>query len=155
MARAEILRGILIYSARKAWEKEICCRDAAQYVEPLQRQRKDLEIALAREDDGEEAAVRGDSEFAKCDAVKDGLRSLLENGDFFAGWLREKRRNFDPDNVPGFSFGGTLEEDAVFVGSPVENAEAHAKADKVIRNGEVAHFENFAVDEIGDLFATG
>lgn len=116
---------------------------------------EDHKITFARQDDTEKAAVGGDGEIANREAVKDRLRGWLKDGDFFAGRLRQERRNSNPDNVAGFSFGGALEEDAIFVGGPVENAETHAEADKMIGNGQVAHFEGFAVDEIGDFFATG
>lgn len=120
---------------------------------PLQGQREDLEIALAREDDGEEAAVWGDVEFADGNAAEDWLRRWCEDRDVFAGCLRGELRNIYPDQVTGFSFYRALEHDAIFVGGPVENAEAHAKAHEVIGGGEVANFENFSINEVGGFLA--
>ena len=37
----------------------------------------------------------------------------------------------------------------------MEDAEADAEAHEMIGSGEVAHFKDFAVDEVGDLFAAG
>ena len=42
-----------------------------------------------------------------------------------------------------------------FVGRPMENAEADAQAHEMIGSGEVANFENLAVDEIRHFFAAG
>lgn len=87
--------------------------------------------------------------------MKDGLRGGLEDGNVFSGFLRGKRRDVYPDDVAGFSFDCAFEQDAIFVGAPVENAEAYAQTDEMIEGGEVADFEDFAVDEIGDFFAAG
>ena len=87
--------------------------------------------------------------------MEERLRRGLENGDGIAGFLRGEFGKGDPDEVAGFSFDSALEHDAIFVGRPMENAEAHAQVDKVIRSGEVANLQHFSVDEIGDFFAAG
>src|SRR5271170_5087540 len=113
---------------------------------------EDCEIAFAGEDDGEEAAVGGDVEFTNGEAVEERLRGGLQDGDGIAGFSRGELGNGDPDDIAGFSFHGALEHDAIFVSGPMENAEAYAQADEVIGGGEIANFQHFLVDEIGDLF---
>lgn len=49
---------------------------------------EDCEIAFAGEDDGEEAAVGRDVEFANGETVEERLRSGLHYGDGIAGFLR-------------------------------------------------------------------
>lgn len=113
----------------------------------------DCEIAFAREDYGEEAAVGRNVEFANGEAVEERLRSRLHDGDGIAGFLRGQFGNADPDDIAGFSFDGAFEHDAIFVGGPMENAEAYAQANEAIGSGEIANFQHFLVDEIRDLFA--
>lgn len=118
-------------------------------------ERKNFKIAFAREDDAEEAPVWRDGEVAERKPVEDGLRRRRDDGNFLAGRLREERRNLYPDDVARFAFHGAFEEDAIFIGRPADYAETDAKTDKVIGNGETAHFEDFSIDEIGDLLAAG
>ena len=118
-------------------------------------QREDHKIAFAGEDDAEEAAIWRDGKFAKGEIVKNGLRSGLEHGNFLAGLVSGKRRDGDPDDVGGFSFGGAFEQDALFIGRPMKDAEAHAEANEMVGDGDVANFQVFAVDEIGDFCAAG
>ncbi len=87
--------------------------------------------------------------------MEEWLRSGLEDGDVFAGLLRGELGNGDPDEVAGFSFDGALEHDAIFVGRPMEDAEADAEADEMIGSGEVANFQHFSVDEIRHFSAAG
>ena len=89
---------------------------------PLQRKGEDCEIALAGEDDGQEAAVGGDVEFANGEAVEERLRRGLEYGDGIAGFLRGEFGKGDPDDIAGFSFYGALEHNAIFVSRPMKNA---------------------------------
>ena len=116
---------------------------------------EEFEVAFAGEDDGEEAAVGGDAEFSDGDAVEDGARGGLEDGNVDAGFLREKRWDGDPDEVAGFSFDGAFEHDAVFVGRPMEHAEADTKTYEMVGSGEIAYFEDFSVDKVGDSPAAG
>ena len=122
---------------------------------PLLGKGEDLEVAFAGEDDREEAAVGGDIELADGDAVEEWLRRGREDRDVFEVLLCSENGNIDPDEIAGFSFDGALEHDAVFVGGPVKNTEAYAQADEIIGDGEVPHFQNFAVDEVSDFFAAG
>lgn len=121
----------------------------------LHGQGEDGKVAFAGEDYAEEVAVGGDVEFADGEAVEERLRRRLKDGYGSAGLLRGESGNDDPDEVAGFSFEGALEQDAIFVGSPMENAEAHAEADEVIGGGEVANFQDFLVDEVRHSFAAG
>ncbi len=57
-------------------------------VRTLAREREDIEIALAGEDDGEEAAVGRDGEFAEREAVEDWLRRGLRGRGFPCRGLR-------------------------------------------------------------------
>jgi len=159
------MRGIFILGGRRRrcteWEgaqqreEAQQCDHRARHAVPLQRKGEDCQVAFAGEDNGQEAAVEGDVEFANGEAVEERLRRGLENGDGIAGFLRGEFGKGDPDEVAGFSFDSALEHDAIFVGRPMENAEAHAQVDKVIRSGEVANLQHFSVDEIGDFFAAG
>jgi len=162
-----LLRGFFVLSTKAKPLGRHRRRERSQHVAVLRRDKykqkkrasaregEDHKITFAGQDDAEKAAIGGDGELAKREAMQNWLRSWLDDGDVFAGGLRQQRRNINPDNVAGFPFCGALEEDAIFVGSPVENAETYAEADKMIGNGKVAHFENFAVDEVGDFFAAG
>ena len=87
--------------------------------------------------------------------MKDGARSGLEDGDVFAGRLGEKRWDGDPDEVAGFSLDSAFEQDASFVRGPAEHTEADAEVNEIIGEGEIADFEDFAVDEVSDFFAAG
>lgn len=120
---------------------------------PLLGKGEDFEIALAGENDGQEAAVGRDIEFTNRDAAEDWLRRRCEDGNVFEVFFCSENGNIDPDEIAGFSFDGALEHDAVFVGRPVENAEAYAQSDEIIGDGEIPHFKNFAVDEVSDFFA--
>src|ERR1700722_7898871 len=93
----------------------------AYYLDALWsvRERKDYQIAFAREDDGQETAVGGDVEFADRDAAENWLRRRREDRDVFEVFLGSENGNIDPDEIAGFSFGGALQHDAVFVGGPV------------------------------------
>src|SRR2546425_628999 len=97
-------------------------------TESSARKREDEEAALAGDDDGEEAAVGGDGEVAKGEAMKDGGGDGLRDGDVLAGRMGAERREVNPDEVAGFFFDGALEKNARFVGRPAEDAEADAKA---------------------------
>ena len=116
---------------------------------------EDEEVAFAGSDDAEKAAVRRDGEIAEGDVVEDGLGRGLENGNVFAGLSCGERGDGNPDDVGGFSFGGALKQDAVFVRSPLNCAKADAQAGDVIGSGEVANLEDFAINEISDFSAAG
>jgi hypothetical protein len=51
MARAHLLRVFFIFG-EKAGPRDARCHGGVQQAAPLQRERKDLEIAFAGEDDG-------------------------------------------------------------------------------------------------------
>src|ERR1700687_2580663 len=120
-----------------------------------QGQREDEEIAFAGNDDGEGAAVGRDGEIAEAEAVKDGDGRGLRDRNFMVRGDRRERRKIDPDEIAGFFLEGAFEEDARFVGRPAKDAEANAKTGHAIERREIANFENFLVNEIGDFFAAG
>lgn len=130
-----------------------CCAPTKKDANSLKGEGEEFEVPFAGEDNGEEAAIGGDAEFSDGDTVENGARVGLEDGDVFAGWLRQKRWEGDPDEVAGFSLDSTLEQNAGFVERPAEDTEANAKANKIIGESEVADFEDFAVDEVSDFFA--
>src|SRR6202165_3221664 len=68
---------------------------------------------------------------------------------------RRERREVDQDEIAGFFLEGALEEDTRFVGRPAKDAEANAKTGHAIERSEIANFENFLVNEIGDFLAAG
>ena len=80
--------------------------------------------------------------------MEEWLRGGLKDGDVSARFLCGEFGNDDPDEVAGFSFDGALEQDAIFVGRPMEDAETDAETDEVIGGGEVANFQHFSVDEV-------
>ena len=123
--------------------------------EESQREGEHHKVAFAGEDYGQEAAVRRDIEFADRDAAEDWLRRGCENGDVFDVFLRRELGNIYPHDVAGFSFDGAFQKDAIFLGRPMENAQAYAQADEVIGRGQVANFQDFSVDEIRYLFSAG
>ena len=92
------------------------------------RKWEDQEAALARDDDGEEAAVGRNGKIAEGKTVKDRGGDGLSDRNFVAGRRGAERREIDPDEVAGFFFDGALEENLRFVGGPTEDAEADAKA---------------------------
>lgn len=129
-------------------------RHASHYKES-EREGEDCEIALAGEDYGQEAAVGRDIEFADGDAAEDWLRRGREDGDVSRVFLCGELGNIYPDEVAGFSFDGAFQHDAIFVGGPMENAEANAEADEMIGSSEVANLQDFSVNKIGRFFAAG
>jgi hypothetical protein len=149
MTRAAVWRGIFIsVKVDLARRYGSPGTRAARRWKESPREREDHQIAFAGEDYGQEAAVGRDIELANGDAAKDWLRRGCEDGHVLAGFLRGKLGNIYPYEVAGFSFDGAFQHDAIFVGGPMENAEAHAEPDEVIRSGEVADLQNFSVDEI-------
>ncbi len=119
------------------------------------REGEDEEVALAGDDDAEEAAVGRNGKFAEAKPVENGNGRGLRNGDFFVGRDVGERRNGEPNDVAGFFLGRTLEEDARSVGSPAIDTEANAHASELIGMGKAADFENFAVDEVRGHGAIG
>ena len=119
MARAKVCAGFLFVMKDNRAQRSV-------------GQREDFEIAFAGEDHRQEAAVGRDVELADRDTAEDWLRCWCEDGSFFGVFLREEHGNINPDQVAGFSFDGALEHDAVFVGRPMENAEAYTEADEVV-----------------------
>src|SRR6267378_4336897 len=113
--------------------------------------REDEEAALARDDDGEEAAVGRNGEVTVAEAVKDGGGDGLRDGNVLAGRLGGERREVDPDEVAGFFLAGALAENARFGGRPAEDAEPVADAREKIGRSEIANFPNFLVDKIGNF----
>jgi hypothetical protein len=157
-ARADLLRGVFILVRDNLAGRTRIARNRHGVPCPYkasQREREDDQIALAGEHYGQEAAVGRDIEFANRNAAEDWLRRGCEDGHVLAGFLRGKLGNIYPDDVAGFSFDGAFQHDAIFVGGPMETAEAHAEADEVIRSGEVADLQNFSVDEVRHFFAAG
>ena len=63
-------------------------RDRQDFQPELIWKREDHQIALTRKNNAEEAAVGRNGEFAEGKAVKDRLRSGLENGNLLAGLVR-------------------------------------------------------------------
>jgi len=116
---------------------------------------EDLEVAAAGEDDGEEAAVAGETEFADGDAVEKNARSGLGDGDGLARGVSSEGRDGKLGEVGGFLFDGAFEVDAGFIGGPLENAKANAEACDFVGSGEVANFEDFLVEVVGDFGAGG
>jgi len=110
---------------------------------------------LARDDDGDGAAIRRDGKIAKAEAVKNGDGCGLRDGDFMICWDWRKRRKVDPDEIAGFSFQSTLQDDPRFVRRPAKDSEANAETCHAIGRSEIANFENFLVDEIGNFFPAG
>jgi len=106
MTRAEFARDF--YLCETASVTDECCRDGAQCIAPLRGKGEEFQVAFAGENYGEEAAVGGDVEFADGDAVEDGLRRGLEDGNFLAGFLCGELGKRDPDQVAGFSFDGAF-----------------------------------------------
>jgi hypothetical protein len=154
MTRAAVLRGSFILL-----EEDLARRTvrpgtrAARRWEQSPREREDHQIAFTGEDYGQEAAVGRDIELANGDAAENWLRRGCEDGHVFAGFLRGELGNTYPYEVAGFSFDGAFQHDAIFVGGPMKNTEAHAEPDEVIRSGEVADLQNFSIDEIRHFFA--
>jgi hypothetical protein len=128
---------------------------ASRRTPKLAGEGEDEEVAFAGGDDAEETAAGGDSEIAEGDAVEDGQWRWLKDGNICAGLLSGERGNGNPGDVGGFSLGSALEQNAILAGRPLECAEAHSEASKMIGRGKVADFEDFAVDEVGDFFAAG
>src|SRR6266481_237379 len=124
-------------------------------VERSTRKWEDKEAALTGDDDGEEAAVGGNGEIAEGEAVKDGGRDGLRDGDVLAGRVGAERREVNPDEGAGFFFDGELEEDARFIGGPAEDAEADAKAREKMGRSEIANFQNFLVNKVGNFLPGG
>ena len=112
-----------------------------------------MEVAAAGEDDGEEAAVVGEAEFADGEAVEEHARGGLGDGDGLARGVGGERRDGKFGEVGGFFFDGALEVDAGFIGGPLENPKADAEACDFVGGGEVANFENFIVEIVGDFGA--
>ncbi|HYW82655.1 MAG TPA: hypothetical protein VFB30_05340, partial [Spirochaetia bacterium] len=114
-----------------------------------------MEVAAAGEDDGKEAAVAGEAEFADGDAVEKDARRGLGDGDGLPRGVGDQGRNREFREVGGFFFEGALEVNAGFIRGPLENAEANAEAGDFVGSGEVANFEDFLVEIVGDLGARG
>ena len=70
----------------------------------MREEREDQEVAFARNDDGDGAAVRGDGEIAEAEAVKDGDGRRLRDGNFVICGNWRERRKVDPDEIAGLSF---------------------------------------------------
>ena len=114
-----------------------------------------MEVAAAGEDDGEEASVAGEAEFTDGDAVEKDARGGLGDGDGLSRGVGNKGRNGEFREVGGFFFESALEIDARFIGGPLENAKADAEASDSVGSGEVANFEDFLVEIVGDFGAGG
>lgn len=119
------------------------------------REGEDEQVAFAGDDDGEEAAVRGNGKFAESKAVKNGHRSGLSDRDFLVGRNRGERRDGEPNDVAGFFFERAFEENAGAVDGPSKDAEADANTRKLIGMQEAADFEDLAINEIRGHGAIG
>ncbi len=149
-------RADLFLEARSPRRKERL-QTGAQHAAPLQRklarEGEDEEVALTGGDHGEKAAVGRNGEIAEGEAVKDGTRKRLGDGDFFAGLCNGERRNVNPHDVAGFFFEGAFEEDAIFVRGPLKNSNPDAEAGDMIRRGKVANLEDFSINKVSGLFS--
>src|SRR5258708_28046659 len=90
--------------------------------------------------------------------MNDGRGNRLADGDVLvcnAGRHGGQRREVNPHEVARFFFHGALQEDAGFVGGPLERAEANTHAGDAIRRGQVAHLKNLLVNVVGDLLRGG
>jgi len=116
---------------------------------------EDLEVALAGKDDGEGAAIGGDGIFADGQAVEEDFRLGLGDGNLGVWRVGAELRHTEGNQVRGFFLDGAFEIDARFIGCPVQNAEADAKARDADGDAEVADFQDFLVDKVGDKIAAG
>ena len=114
-----------------------------------------MEIAFAGEDDGKEATVVGEPEFADGEAVEKHARGGLGDGNGLPRGVGDKRRNREFREVGGFFFDRAFKEDAGFIGGPLENAKTNTEARDSVGSGEVANFEDFLVEIVGDFGARG
>ena len=112
-----------------------------------------MEVALAGEDYAEEAAVGGEGIFADGEAVKEDARLWFEDGNFGVGRVGAEFRDAEGDEVGGFFFEGAFQIELGFIGGPLKDAEADTHAGNANGRGEIADFENFLVDEVGDARA--
>ena len=74
----------------------------------------------------------------------------FDDGNFGVGGIGAKLGNAERDQVRGFFFDGAFQIEARLVGGPLENADADAKAGDADRGAEIADFEDFLVEKIGD-----
>ena len=112
---------------------------------------EDLEVAFAGEDDGEKAAVGGEGVFADGEAVEKLAGFRLEDGDGLVAVEGGEAGNAEADEVRGFFFDGALDVDFGFVGVPLKDAQADAHAGDASGMFEVADFQNFTIDKIGNF----
>jgi len=116
---------------------------------------EDLEVALAGEDYGQEAAIGGEGVFADGQAVQEHAGVGFEDGNIGVRRVGAEFWHAEGDQIRGFFFYGAFQVDAGFVGGPFEDAEADAHAGDSDGRGEVANFEDFLVDEVGYARAAG
>ena len=114
-----------------------------------------MEVAAAGEDDGEEAAVVGETEFADGDAVEKDAGRGLGDGNGLSRGVSSEWRDGELGEVGGFFFDGAFKVDAGFIGGPLEDAKANAEAGDFVGSGEVANFEDFLVEIVSDFGAGG
>ena len=77
---------------------------------------------LSWRDYGEEVAVGRNGEIAEAKAVEDGKGLRLRYGNGLSCGYGGERGKIDPNEIAGFLFDGTLEEEARFVGRPAKHA---------------------------------
>ena len=124
-------------------------------LKPVLLEREDLQVALAGEDDGQGTAVGRERIFADGETVEEDSGVGLGDGNFGVRGIGVELRDAKGSQVRRFFFDGAFEIDAGLVNRPLENAEADAEAGDTNGGGEIANFQDFLVEEIGDEIAAG
>jgi len=106
-------------------------------------------------DEAKEPAIGGNPEIAKREIVQKGIGSRLRDGNVFAAGDHGEERNVEQNEVAGLFFKSALEHDAVSFGHPSIDAQTDTHASDAIGRAEVADFENFVVDIVGNKVAAG
>jgi len=87
--------------------------------------------------------------------VEKDARRRLGDGDGLSRGVGDQGRNRKFREVGGFFFDGALEVDAGFIGGPLDDAEANAETSDFAGSAEIANFEDFLVEIVGDFGAGG
>jgi hypothetical protein len=116
---------------------------------------EDLEVALAGKNDGEGAAVGREGIFADGEAVKEDVGVWFGDGNLGVGGIGPEAGDAEQGKVGGAFFDGALQEEAGFIGGPLEDAEANAEPRDAEGISEIADFEDFLVQKVGNEIAAG
>lgn len=116
---------------------------------------EDLEVAFAGEDYGEETAVGGEAVFTDGEAVEEHAGFRFNDRDFGVGRIGAKLGDAHGDEVGGFFLDRALEIEARLVVGPLEDTEPNTQPGDADGDGEIADFENFLIEKIGDFGAAG